>query len=155
MSATAIATHIAQIRHEVELLAGRSNITALVHRLGACLDEGDFDRLRSLFVEDVTAKTPGGEATGLDAVVAQATRNHSRDERIQHRITDVLIDLDGDRASVRANLNVTFSGEPGAQFSLGAVYRFDAVRTPAGWRFARLEVVPVWTSGTRSATVST
>jgi SnoaL-like domain len=138
-------------------LADREEITDVVSRLGACLDDGRFDDLRSLLVEDATARTPGGEARGRDAVVAQASRNHRPDQPIQHVITNPLIELDGDRATVRANLVVHFAqpleeGLPGLapplQFTLGEVYRIAVVRTPDGWRLARIETTPVWASGT-------
>jgi hypothetical protein len=150
----------------LQQLADRSEITDLVNRLGVVLDEGRFDEMRSLLVEDATARTPGGTAEGRDALVAQASRNHRPEQAIQHLITNLLIDLDGDgaggagdRASARANLVVHFgpadggsSGSgpiaPPLEFTLGEVYRFDLVRTPEGWRFARVETTPVWMSGT-------
>jgi hypothetical protein len=141
----------------VGTLADREEITELVSRLGACLDDGRFDDLRSLLVEDATARTPGGEARGRDAVVAQASRSHRSDQPIQHVITNPVIELDGNRAAVRANLVVHFAepladGRPGLappiQFTLGEVYGFDVVRTPDGWRFARIETSPVWMAGT-------
>lgn len=134
-------------RHQLGDLVDRDEITALVHRLGACMDEGRFDGLRAIFTGDATASTPGGRADGLDAVVAQAARNHSADDRIQHVITDVVVDLDGDSATVRANLVVTFArgaGLPAPRRQLGEVYRFTARRTPASWRLASVETTPVW-----------
>jgi len=150
MNPTAIDGDLGQLRQQVQELVQRNEIAILVHRLGACLDEGHFEDMRSIFVEDATAKTPGGLAEGLDALIAQASRSHSPDDRIQHLISDVVIDLDGDRASIRANLLVTFTGRsdvPGSHLSLGEVYHFDALRTPYGWRLARVESIPVWTSG--------
>jgi SnoaL-like domain len=76
--------------------------------------------------------------------------------RIQHVITNVLIDHYGDRAKVRANLMVHFAhpadGDepalaPPNRFTLGEVYHFDVARTPKGWRFRRVETIPVWMSG--------
>jgi hypothetical protein len=141
---------------QVRQLLDRTDITNLVHRLGVCLDEGRFDVMADLFVEEATASTPGGTAQGRLALVAQAARNHQPEDRIQHVITNVLVDLDGDRATVRANLVVHFSapaGEPALapplRFTLGEVYRFEAVRTPPGWRLSRVETTPVWMSGTR------
>lgn len=139
-----------QLRRRVDELVDRREIAVLVHRLGASLDEGRFEDMRSIFVEDAAARTPGGSAEGLDAVIAQASRNHSPDERIQHLISDLLIDLDGDRASIRANLIVTFAAiadGSGSLRRLGEVYRFEAGRTAAGWRLTSVESVPVWTSG--------
>lgn len=140
---------------QVQKLVDRNEITDLVHRLGVCLDEGRFDEMRFLFVEQATARTPGGTAEGREALIAQASRNHTPDDRMQHVITNVLIDLGGDRATVRANLVVHFASlhnealAPPVQFTLGEVYRFDAVRTPEGWRISRVEATPVWMSGTR------
>jgi 3-phenylpropionate/cinnamic acid dioxygenase small subunit len=139
---------------EAQRLVDRRQVSDLVYRLGVCLDDGRFDEMPLLFVEAATAKTPGGTAEGRDALVAQAERNHSRDDRIQHVITNLLVDLEGDRAKVRANLVVHFAGSadreelaPPVRFSLGEVYRFEAARTPEGWRLSRVETIPVWSSG--------
>lgn len=146
----------ANMTAQVQQLVDRNEITDLVYRLGVSLDEGRFDEMRSLFVERATARTPGGTAEGRDALIAQASRNHRPDERIQHATTNLLVELDGDRAKVRANLVVHFAPPadphgsalaPPVQFSLGEVYRFDVVRTPQGWRFSRVETSPVWLSG--------
>jgi hypothetical protein len=140
-------------------LAGHE-ITDLVHRLGAALDEGRFDDLGALVVDDATVRTPGGTAVGRAALVAQAGRNHDPAEGIQHVITNVLVDLDGDRARVRANLVVHFAPPapaggavpaPPVQYTLGEVYRFEVVRTGSGWRFASIATEPVWASGSPPA----
>ncbi|HKA84401.1 MAG TPA: nuclear transport factor 2 family protein [Acidimicrobiales bacterium] len=130
-------------------LVERDEITRLVYRLGACLDEGLFEGMRDLFVDDAVASTPGGVAEGIDALIAQASRNHPADAAIQHLITNVLVDLEGDRATVRANLLVTF-GRPDpdadAPSALAEVYNFVARRSSSGWRLARVAVRPVWAS---------
>lgn len=148
----------------VRELADRSEIADLVNRLGAVLDDGRFDDMRSLLVEGATARTPGGTAEGREAMIAQASRNHRPDQPIQHLITNLSVDLDRDgqaeraeRAEARANLVVHFGPAGGAEgaplappveFTLGEIYRFGLVRTPDGWRFDRVETTPVWTSGT-------
>jgi 3-phenylpropionate/cinnamic acid dioxygenase small subunit len=131
----------------IEELMDRVEIEDLVRRLGACLDERRFDDLQAVLADDVTARTPGGLAEGRDAVIAQARRNHPAEDRIQHVISDVLIDLDGDRAAVRANLIATFVRRDTASrphMTLGEIYRFGARRTPDGWRLASVETQPVW-----------
>ena len=131
------------------LLHDRIAITDLIYALGAALDEHRFDDLRSLFIENATVSTPGGDAQGRDEVIAQATRNHQHYARLQHSMTNLLIDLKDDQASVRANLQATFAGESGIpELMLGAVYRFQAQRTEQGWRFAGLEVTPIWRQAT-------
>jgi SnoaL-like domain len=143
----------------LQQLVYRNEITDLVRRLGVDLDEGHFDDMRSLLVEDATVRTPGGTAEGREAVVAQARRNHRPEQLSQHVITNLLIDLDGDRAHARANLVVAFGPLAGTadlarplelpvQYTTGQVYGFDLVRTPDGWRFFGIETTPLWTSGT-------
>lgn len=142
-------------------LVDRIEIGDLVNRLGAALDDGDFDGLRSLLTADATARTPGGTAEGRDALVAQASRNHRPEQPIQHVITNLLVDLtgDGDHARARANLVVSFGTTarptgplaPPVEFTMGEIYHFGLTRTPAGWRFSRIETTPVWTSGTAPA----
>jgi hypothetical protein len=69
-------------------------------------------------------------------------------------ITNVLIDLDGDRATVGANLIATFVHGPGPSvplFQRGERYSFEAVRTDDGWRLSRVESKPIWTVGSRDS----
>jgi hypothetical protein len=138
-------TTSASTQLQPSMLHDRFAITDLVFSLGAALDEHRFDDLRDLFIEDATASTPGGFAQGRDAVIAQATRNHQHYARLQHTMTNLLIDLNGDHASVRANLRATFAGETGVpEIGLGAVYGFQVQQTGQGWRFTSLEVTPIW-----------
>jgi len=142
MTTTVSTTSSAPIQQS---LHDRFAITDLIYALGAALDEHRFDDLRDLFIEDATASTPGGVAQGRDAVIAQATRNHVKYAHLQHSMTNVLIELNGDRAAVRANLHGVFADESGVpELVLGAVYRFQADRTDQGWRLAGLEVTPIW-----------
>ncbi len=140
----------------ITTLNDRTEITDLVYRLGACLDEGRFDDMHELLAEQATASTPGGQVEGREAVIAQAQRNHTADERYQHLITNLLLDLDGDRAKVRANSLVVIITSPGPVpgetsappelYTIGGVYHFEFARTTDGWRFSRIEVDPGWVS---------
>jgi hypothetical protein len=146
---------VARLGRQVGELTDRNDITDLVYRLGACLDDRRFDEMPSLLVEAATVRTPGGAAEGREAVIAQARHNHKPDEPTQHVITNPIVELDGDRAQVRANLVVNFAapahrGEslpaPPRKYTLGEIYHFDVVRTPEGWRFSGIETTPVWIS---------
>ncbi|MGV9616179.1 nuclear transport factor 2 family protein [Nocardia xishanensis] len=141
-------------RREIRELLDRNRITTLVDRLGRTLDEGTFEDFRNLYTADASATTPGGTAQGVDAMIAQAGRSHSADKKIQHFISNVIVDLHGDTAAVRANLLATFA--PAAEgaltepkYTLGEIYQFDAVRTADGWRLSRVRSTPQWTIGTR------
>ena len=125
-------------------LTDRREIADLVSRLGLWLDEGRFDEAPTILTDDVTVDTPGGQAEGIERVIAQARRNHQYDG-LQHMITNVLVDLDGNHAAVRANLVATFVDDAVVE-QHGERYRFEAVRTADGWRLSRVEVRPVWIS---------
>lgn len=130
----------------------RIELTDLVSRLGACIDEHRFADLHALFVADATISTPGGTSSGADAVVVQARRNHEGYVAHQHAITNVLVELDGDSATMRANVLSAWVREgTGPEFALGGVYRFGARRTEQGWRFSHLEVRQVWRTAALAA----
>lgn len=119
----------------------RRQLATLVSRLGRWLDDKSPGDGRALFTEDAEAHTLGGVSKGIDALVAQARRNHT--VPTQHFITDPLVDLDGDRATVGANLLVVFVHESGPRM-LGERYELEAVRTRDGWRISRVQVRPIW-----------
>jgi hypothetical protein len=123
-------------------LTDRREIADLVSRLGLWLDEGRFDEAPTILTDDVTVDTPGGQAEGIERVIAQARRNHQYDG-LQHVITNVLVDLEGDHADVRANLVASFVDDARVE-QHGERYRFEAVRTADGWRLSRVQVTPVW-----------
>jgi hypothetical protein len=132
---------------DLSTVIDRLDIERTISSVGRCLDERDFDGLRDLYTPDASVSTPGGDVSGHDALVEQARSRHSSDDGIQHLITNLLIEQDGDQAAVRANLLVTFAktgvGDP-APFLLGEVYHFNLARTPMGWRITHLRSTPVW-----------
>ena len=76
-----------------DTMADHLELERTVWSLGRCLDECDFDGLRQLFTADATVTT-AATATGHDALVEQARRRHSRDDGIQHIITNLITDVD-------------------------------------------------------------
>jgi hypothetical protein len=139
MSTTAATPDLSALRELVE----RDALTRLIVRLGRWLDAGaPGEDAAAVFAPDVSISTPGGRARGIEAVVAQARRNH--DVPTQHFVTDLLIALDGDSATIGANLLVAFVREGSEPEVMGERYAFDAVRTADGWRLASVEAVPLW-----------
>lgn len=131
-------------------LADRADLADLLVRQGRWLDERRFDESASIFTEDASARTAGGQVQGRAALTEQARRNHVRFARTQHVTSNVGIDLAGDTATVRANLVATFVREPEdtePTLVIGERYRFSAVRTPDGWRFSSVEATPLWRRG--------
>ena len=122
----------------LQQLDDRQAVEDLVSRLGLWLDgETTLDQARAILAEDVSVSTPGGTAQGIENVVAQARRNH--EVPTQHVITNVLVDLDGDRATAGANLIVHFPDS-----IQGERYAFEARRDDEAWRLTRIVVEPIW-----------
>lgn len=119
----------------------RAELSDLVSRMGLWLDAKSPGDGRAVFTEDAEAHTLGGVAKGLDALVAQARRNHT--VPTQHFITNQLVEVDGDRAAIGANLLVVFAREDGLRV-LGERYELRAARTADGWRVTRVQVRPIW-----------
>ena len=131
-------------------LEDRVAITELVSRLYVLLDGERFDELGSVYTEDVALSFPSAQMRGLEAVEEVARRRAATFRRMQHVSTDVVVELDGDRAVVRTNhlsFHLKDEADRQAHFDAGIVHRFDAVRTPDGWRLSRGEASVIWTNG--------
>jgi hypothetical protein len=127
-------------------LHDRNEITEVLAGLGRWLDDKRWDHADEVLTADVRVSSPGGVAVGRDATVAQARRNH--DEVTQHLFTNVVVDLDGDRANVDAESLIAL----GEQRRVGSRYALGFARTPAGWRIDSLAVTPIWDSNPPSRT---
>jgi 3-phenylpropionate/cinnamic acid dioxygenase small subunit len=133
----------------LKALAAHNEIAGLVNHLGRWLDEDLLADPHAMFTLDVSVQTPGGSVQGIDLVAAQARRTHSSEQRTQHFITNLLIELHGDLATVRSNLFITFTDRATSNDPrfMGGDQRFEVVWTPQGWRISRMEITPVWRSG--------
>ncbi|GAB3996821.1 hypothetical protein GCM10029992_18020 [Glycomyces albus] len=120
----------------------RAELAELVAREAAWLDEHRYEDADRFFTRDVRARIPGGEVTGLEALLALAADDHLRYERTHHQPTGIVVDLDGDTAEVRFSAHIALV-ENGETTAATARYRLQARRTEAGWRFSDLEVDPV------------
>jgi ketosteroid isomerase-like protein len=129
----------------------RAAVADLITRLYLLLDEHRFDELDSVYADDIELEFPNGPMRGLAAVTAKARERAERYPRMQHLNTDVVIELDGDLARVRSNHLAFHVERSGARFDAGLVHRFEAARTPAGWRFTRGAGDLVWSSAERVA----
>ncbi|MFI6517949.1 nuclear transport factor 2 family protein [Spirillospora sp. NPDC050679] len=128
------------------LLADRLEIADLFTRLALLLDEKRWDDVATVFTDDAVGRSPhGGEIRGIDELAAFMRRSEVEGERTQHVTTDLLADLDGDRATASANSFVHFyrDGEPPHRVS-GLRLNSVVTRTPAGWRYSEYQVTVAW-----------
>ncbi|WP_100447519.1 nuclear transport factor 2 family protein [Glycomyces xiaoerkulensis] len=123
-------------------LSDRAEITELLARGAQLLDERRFDRLGEVFTDDVVARTPAGEAEGLEALAGIAGSAHADYSGTFHSPANPIIDLDGDTARIRSVANVVFTLADGSVSLLTARYRHEARRTGDGWRFSLMDITP-------------
>lgn len=156
MSETQLHPEPTETERRLRGLLDHREIADLVARSLVAIDEGRFDDLRTIYTEDSSASAPGGQAQGRDAIIAQVSGNHTAERTSQHLVGDVVVDLNGDTAQVRANVFAAFAPSapdgtsplaPSAQVTFGTVYRYRAIRTPDGWRLSGVDITPLWHSG--------
>jgi uncharacterized protein (TIGR02246 family) len=136
---------VSSIEARLQTLEDREAIRALLTAYRRALDEKNFEAYAELFGDDgefVTDATgPVRGRTALLTMLAELQRTGALtaaagDDR--HLATNVEIDLDGDRATVRSTwVYLTRADDGGPHLTLVGHYDDDVRRTAAGWRFAR------------------
>lgn len=127
----------------VRELADRAELADLVARHSLWIDERRYDETDRLFTHDVVVTSLRGEAHGTDALVTLVRRGHDDYAGTLHHKSDVVVEVDGDTATVRAHDLAVFVLDEATEAVAAAVHRYHARRTEQGWRFDRLEITPV------------
>lgn len=142
------------LRNHVRTLTDRADISDLLSRYLRSLDERTFDKdgedwARAFYTEDVTAETPIGTLRGRAAILERFREGMAMFDRTVHFTTDNVIEVDGDRATVRGaqlSTHVLADGSEEVFISAGHV-ETDLVRTADGWRISATSLRLVWTHG--------
>ncbi len=124
-------------------LADRSELAELVARHSLWLDELRYDESDQLFTDDVVVKSVRGEATGIEALIQIARKGHDTYARTLHNKSNLVIEIDGDTAKVRANDVAVLVRHEMTEEIAAAIHYYGARRTAMGWRFDRLEITPL------------
>jgi hypothetical protein len=124
-------------------LADRSELADLVSRHSLWIDERRYDESDRLFTEDVEVTSLRGTARGLEALVALVRKGHDDFARTMHNKSNLVIEIDGDTATVRAHDLAVFVIDDKQEAIAAGIHHYRARRTGKGWRFDRLEVSPV------------
>ncbi len=121
-------------------LQDRLEIEDLLTRYCAAIDTGDFDLLDEVFTADATIDytRSGGIRDEYPTVKTWLEKALAPFRVVQHLVTNVRVELDGDRArSVCYFLNpMGLPREDGGvnTFFCGGIYRDQLLRTERGWR---------------------
>ena len=126
---------------DLQALSDRLEIQELLARYARAVDTKDWDLWKSVFTADahVDYASAGGTVGERDEVAAWLEAALAPFPMTQHYITNVEVELDGDRADVRAMFYnpMQFPGATELSYC-GGSYRHDMVRTADGWRSERL-----------------
>jgi hypothetical protein len=138
---------------ELQGLLDRERLMGLMNRYFATIDDArdlDTEWARSIFSEDVRVEHRGFTLEGIEDLAVGNRFVRDGWDRTFHVSTNAQVELDGDKAHLRAQLlavHVHPESVPPEPYIIANVFEAGAVRTSDGWRFQTLNLRPVWSSG--------
>jgi hypothetical protein len=132
---------------DLQAVADKLEIHEQLARYARGVDTHDWELWKSVFTDDavVDYSQSGILCAPRDEVAAFLAEAFTAIPWATHHITNVEIDLDGDRAAVRAMFfnPMQIPGVEGSS-STGGYYHHSFVRTPEGWKSQHLVEEPKW-----------
>lgn len=149
-------------------LLDEADIRDLMHRYGAGVDERDWRAWAEIFDDPIETDFSGIDPAFHPATLARAEHVAGTQAVLnqfsatQHMITNMLITVDGDQATLRAPMRAEhwLDGLRGpSRYTMFGVYENEFRRTSTGWRINRLSLrltreegnLDVWAEALRRA----
>ena len=121
--------------------ADKEQIAEVLIRYATGIDFKDWALLRTCWTEDVDVDYGEvGQYSGADAITGLMEQLHDAMGPTYHRLTNVAIAVDGDRAKARSYVHAVLQAIPDDAASwVEALGHYDdeLIRTSDGWRIAR------------------
>jgi 3-phenylpropionate/cinnamic acid dioxygenase small subunit len=123
----------------------RADIGDVLVRYATGIDRRDWSLFRSCFIEDCQADYGDiGTWRSADEITDWMRASHEPMGHTLHRITNLAVDLDGDRATARSYVDaIVLVADTATGVHAVGFYDDDLVRTDGGWRIARRRFTPV------------
>jgi 3-phenylpropionate/cinnamic acid dioxygenase small subunit len=142
---------------KLKLLVDRAEIADTIHHYAIALDTQNWELLRSCLADDVEIDYGVMDAEGKRTVSARelvklAAAALTGFQATQHLLTNYDIEVSGDEATsvTYMQANHYLPNDQGDNYlKIGGHYRFRLVRTPEGWRIAKVALIVAWTEGNR------
>jgi len=142
---------------DLAALADRLAVEEVLYRFADGLDRRDWVQYRAVFTDEIDLDYSSYRPTSIgvwaaDDWVARAAALFPGLDATQHTITNPIVELDGDRARIRAYVRAdhVYVGAPGGDiYTLGGYYDDGLVRTDDGWRIHRKSLHMRWQEGNR------
>jgi 3-phenylpropionate/cinnamic acid dioxygenase small subunit len=146
---------------QLQLLLDRSEIERVIYDYATGLDTKDWTLWRSIFTDEVQVKfRSAAEAafTGLGQEWVSMTAEEWVEGRralftglatTQHQMSNPRTTIDGDAATCIMYMQAIhfMPGRSDVEYTLGGYYVDDLVRTPKGWKLARVNLNVTWERG--------
>lgn len=138
---------------DLSAIADRLAIEDVLLRYSTAIDTKDFDLLDQVFTPDGIADytASGGIRGGLDEVKPWLAAALGIFTVVQHLVTNVRVEVDGDEATSLCYLfnPLGWTREDGRveMMYCGGGYRDRLVRTPAGWRIRERVIETLYLDG--------
>ncbi|BBX05300.1 nuclear transport factor 2 family protein [Mycolicibacterium sp. ELW1] len=120
-------------------LQDRQDISDLLIRYASGIDRRDWDLFRTVFTADCHLDYGQiGVWDGVDEVTEFMDVAHAAAGYLMHRISNIVIDLQDDRATSRCYVDAwIMAADNNSGVNARGFYDDEIVRTDAGWRIAR------------------
>jgi 3-phenylpropionate/cinnamic acid dioxygenase small subunit len=118
-------------------MSDRDDIADVLIRYATGVDSKNWPLFRTCFTDDVHADYGDiGVWDGVDAIATWMERTHAAMPATNHMITNIAVELDGDRARATSYVHAVLAITPDSSQFVDAVgsYHDTLVRTPDGWR---------------------
>lgn len=117
----------------------RQDISDLLVRYATGIDRRDWPLFRTVFTDDCELDYGEiGAWRGIDAVTEFMQLAHAMAGHTLHRLTNIAITLNGDRAVARTYIDgLIMAADNSGGVNAAGFYDDDIVRTSAGWRIAK------------------
>jgi hypothetical protein len=120
--------------------ADKEQITEVLIRYATGIDSKDWPLLRSCWTDEIDVDYQQlGHFTSPDSLTEVMTRLHENMGPMYHRLSNFVIAVDGDRATVRSYVHAVLMLQPDDPTNwVDALGHYDDVfvRTPDGWRIS-------------------
>jgi hypothetical protein len=128
----------------------REQLQELMATYGFSIDAKDYDALRECFAAEASAVYETHNLPDRAGIVAWMKGLTEPLTVTQHTFSDFIIDIDGDKAVLRANIvtqHVRFGAPGGDKYLGGGYYNVDAVKSAGKWKIARVAARRLWAEG--------
>ena len=119
----------------------KSQIAEVLIRYATGIDFKDWTLFRTCWTDEVDIDYGDlGKFTDADAFTTLMTQLHGGMGQTYHRISNLVIDVDGDRATARSYVHallMAIPGDPASWVDALGHYDDELVRTPGGWQICK------------------